>query len=153
MTLQKLPLSVGDSLPPLSRVVTQEKMDRFEAVGWLFVSAVPLAETPTNIHTNIDSAREMGLPRPVASGQMSFAYLHELLARQFGADFRQGGQLSVTFLKPVYASDTVSAHGVVIGQDKIDHRTRFTLQVWLENQHGEKTSVGHAEVTIPSPLT
>jgi acyl dehydratase len=84
---------------------------------------------------------------------MSFAYLHELLARQFGADFRQGGQLSVTFLKPVYDGDTVTAHGVVIGKDKIEHRTRFTLRVWLENQHGEKTSVGHAQVIIPSPLT
>jgi acyl dehydratase len=153
MTLQKIPLNVGDSLPPIPKVVTQEKIDRFEAVGWLFVSGDGIAETPTNIHTNVDSAREMGLPRPVASGQMSFAYLHELLARQFGADFRQGGQLSVTFLKPVYDGDTVTAHGVVIGKEKIEHRTRFTLQVWLENQHGEKTSVGHAQVIIPSPLT
>jgi acyl dehydratase len=153
MTLQQSSLKVGDSLPSISKTVTQEKMDQFETVGWQFASEAGTAETPTNIHTNTNSAREMGLPRPVASGQMSFAYLHELLARQFGADFRQGGQLSVTFLKPVYDGDTVTAHGVVSSKDKIDHRTRFTLEVWLENQHGGKTSVGHAEVVVPSPLT
>ena len=101
MTLLELPFDVGDSLPPLSRTITQEKMDRFEAVGRQLASEGGAGETPTNIHTNTASAREMGLPRPVASGQMSFAYLHELLARQFGIDFRQGGQLSVTFLKPI----------------------------------------------------
>jgi acyl dehydratase len=84
---------------------------------------------------------------------MSFAYLHELLARQFGPDFRQGGHLSVTFLKPVYAGDTLTAHGVVSNKENIDHRTRLGLQVWLENQQGEKTAEGYVEVIIPSPLT
>lgn len=153
MTVQQSSLNVGDRLPPITRTVTQEKLGRFEAVGEVLVSGNSEAGTPTNIHTDTVSAQEMGLARPVASGQMSFAYLHELLARQFGPDFRQGGQLSVTFLKPVYAGDTLTAGGVVSSKENIDHRTQLRLQVWLENQQGEKTSVGNAEIIIPSPLT
>jgi 3-hydroxybutyryl-CoA dehydratase len=153
MTLQQSSLNVGDRLPPITRTVTQEKLGRFEVVGEILVSDNSEAGIPTNIHTDTVSAQEMGLARPVASGQMSFAYLHELLARQFGPDFRQGGQLSVTFLKPVYAGDTLTAGGVVSSKENIDHRTQLRLQVWLENQQGEKTSVGNAEIIIPSPLT
>jgi acyl dehydratase len=153
MTLQESSLNVGDCLPPVIKNITQEKIDRFETVGGMLGSDNGEAGKPTNIYTDTARAREMGLARPVASGQMSFAYLHELLARQFGFDFRQGGQLSVTFLKPVYAGDTLTARGVVTSKEDLDHRTRLSLQVWLENQQGKKTSVGYAEVFIPSPLT
>ncbi|GIS83135.1 MAG: hypothetical protein CM1200mP15_17670 [Dehalococcoidia bacterium] len=56
----------------------------------------------------------MGLERPIASGQMSYSYIHELLCREFGIDFRQGGDLSGhLFPKPVYAGDTVTGNGIV----------------------------------------
>jgi hypothetical protein len=153
MSAEKLGLAVGDHLPAVTRSITQEKIDQFEQVGRLLKSQEPEETTPTNIHTNANKASEIGLPRPIASGQVSFAYLHELLARQFGADFRQGGQLSVTFLKPVYAGDVVTAHGLVTKQEKVERRTRLLLQVWLENQNGQITAAGEAEVIIPSPLT
>ena len=95
----------------------------------------------------------MGLERPIASGQMSYSYIHELLCREFGIDFRQGGDLSVTFLKPVYAGDTVTANGIVEDRKNVDGRTTLSLNVWLENQDGNKTSTGKATVTIPSPRT
>ena len=153
MSTDRLGLAVGDHLPAITKNVTQEKMDRFEQVGRMLKSKGQEEPAPINIHTDAIRAREMGLSRPVASGQMSFAYLHELLARRFGADFRQGGQLSVTFLRPVYLGDVVTARGVVIKQEKVEHRTRLFLQVWLENRNGQRTATGEAEVIIPSPLT
>jgi acyl dehydratase len=84
---------------------------------------------------------------------MSFAYLHELMCRAFGEDFRQGGLLSVTFLKPVYDGDVVSAHGLVHEKELVNGRTKLRLKVWLENQEGIKTCAGEAEVVVPSPLT
>ena len=91
--------------------MTQDKMDLFESVARLAVQPEQGAAPSVNIHTDADRAKELGLTRPIASGQMSFAYLNEMLSRAFGIDFRQGGQLSVTFLKPVYDGDTVTAHG------------------------------------------
>jgi MaoC like domain len=153
MSAERLGLAVGDYLPSLTKLVTQKKMNQFEQAGRLIKSEMPEESIPTNIHTDVKRAREMGLSRPAASSQMSFAYLHELLARQFGIDFRQGGRLSVTFLRPVYAGDVVTAHGMVVKQEKLEHRAKLTLQVWLENQNGERTASGEAEVIIPSPLT
>jgi hypothetical protein len=153
MTLPKSILNVGQRLPTFTRSINLEKMLLFESVGEAMASGKPAAPAPVNIHTDAARAREMGLAGPVASGQMSLAYLHELLARQFGRDFRQGGRLSVRFVKPVGPGDTLSAHGVVTARTQVEGRTRLTLEVWLENQQGEKTSVGEAQVTIPSPLT
>ena len=152
-TLEVSNLRPGDELPSFDRGITQEQIDRFEYVGQDAAGQDGNGPPPLNIHTDSERAREMGLTRPVASGQMSFALLHELLARSFGADFRQGGELSVTFLKPVYGDDTVTARGVVEEAETAEGRTSMALRVWLENQDGVQTCAGQARVTIPSPLT
>ena len=153
MTTKAAELKVGDELTGFAKTVTQDKMDRFESVARLAVHPDQGAVPSDNIHTNAERAKELGLNRPIASGQMSFAYLHELLSRVFGADFRQGGQLAVTFLKPVYDGDTVTAHGVVLENETVDGRAKLRVQVWLENQEGIKTCVGEAGVLVPSPIT
>lgn len=150
MTLRETTLNIGDPLPGFTRTITQRKIDLFESVARLAVPPESGGAAPVNIHTDADRARELG---PIASGQMSFAYLHELLCRAFGIDFRQGGRLSVTFLKPVYDGDTVTAHGRVQEKEWVNGRTRLGLQVWLENQDGIKTCAGEAEVVVPSPFT
>ncbi len=142
----------GEELVGSVKVITQEAIDRFEYVGQDAAGQEGNGPPPVNIHTDDARAREMGLTRPVASGQMSFAFLHELLARRFGADFRQGGDLSVTFLKPVYGGDSVTAHGVVVEVDTKDGRAVVKLRVWLENQDGVQTCAGRAVVMVPSPL-
>ena len=145
-------INSGEELAGSVKVITQEAIDRFEYVGQDAAGQDVNGPPPVNIHTDDARAREMGLTRPVASGQMSFAFLHELLARRFGADFRQGGDLSVTFLKPVYGGDSVTAHGVVEEIDTEDGRAVVNLRVWLENQDGVQTCAGRAVVTVPSPL-
>ena len=151
MTLRKATLEAGDYLPAITRTITQEKINRFKSAGQ--VLALNNVEAGKTASAPAGTVQATGLPRSVAPSQMSFAYLHELLARQFGADFRQGGQLSVSFLQPVYPGDTLTARGLVSSREQIECRTRLTLQVWLENQQAEKTSEGHAQVVVPSPLT
>ena len=153
MPTDVLIITIGESLPPISKVITREKIEAFEALGHALRTQGADQSAVANIHTDPGIARQRGLDQPVASGQMSFAFLHEIVARRFGIDFRQGGILSVTFLKPVYAGDVVTAHGVVAGSQLLEGRNRVSLDVWLENQHSEKTAVGRAEVTVPSPLT
>ena len=146
-------MPVGHRLAPVTKTVSQDKIDRFESLSRSLRSGQE-EPAPSNLHTDAAQARRMGLAGPIASGQMSFAYLHELLARQFGDDFLWGGRLSVTFVKPVAAGDTVTAQGVV--QERRSEaggpRTHYVLEVWLENQRGERTSLGEAQVTVPSPL-
>ena len=146
-------LDIGYRLNSVSKTLDQDRMDRFEKVGRILITEGEETDEPTNIHTDPEKAKAMGLERPIASGQMSYSYIHEMLCREFGIDFRQGGNLSVTFLKPVYAGDTVTTNGIVEDSQDVDGRRTLSNNVWLENQDGNKTSTGSANVTIPSPRT
>ena len=146
-------LDIGYRLNSVSKTLDQDRMDRFEKVGRILITEGEETDEPTNIHTDPEKAKAMGLERPIASGQMSYSYIHEMLCREFGIDFRQGGDLSVTFLKPVYAGDTVTTNGIVEDSQDVDGRRTLSINVWLENQDGNKTSTGSANVTIPSPRT
>ena len=145
---------VGYPLPSVSKSVHQENIDDFMAAGRLLTSQVgPDPSAP--VRSNIDGERGQANCHTGsrAPNQMGFAYLHELLARRFGADFRQGGQLSVTFSGLAYSGDQLTAHGVVSNEEAADLRSRLSLRVWLKNQKGELTATGVAQVTVPSPLT
>src|SRR6058998_2815130 len=54
------------------------------------------------------------------------------------------GMMSTAFIKPVYAGDRLSVHGVIKDRQAENGATRVVVEVWVENQHGEKTAVGHA---------
>ena len=91
---------------------------------------------------------------PTSAKLMGFAYLHELMASGYGIDFRQGGQLDVSFSESLPASPgKYTAHGAVSLEKPVAHRTSLCLQVWLETQDGTTAAFGLAQVTIPSPLT
>lgn len=52
--------------------------------------------------------------------------------------------MAVKFIKPVYTDDTLTVHGTVIEKTPENGVTRVTVEVWVENQQGEKTMVGTA---------
>ncbi len=145
-------------LPRVEKRVTEESIERFEEARH-FILAGARAGTgvtmplPVNIHTGAELARAMGLARAVVPGELSIAYLHELLDRSFGIDFRQGGRLNVDFLRPAYAGDILTAQGLVTEKEPVNGRVNWRLQVWLANQRGERTAAGEAWVTVPSPRT
>ena len=145
-----------DYLPSVTKRVTEEVIEGFEAATRSIVtgkSDSPGSPSPVNIHTGAELASAMGLAAAVAPTELSLAYLHELLDRNFGIDFRQGGRLSVNFLRPVYAGDFLTARGLVLQKEAVEDRVKWRLLVWLENQRGEQAAAGEAQVTVPSPLT
>jgi acyl dehydratase len=52
--------------------------------------------------------------------------------------------MSMTFIKPVLAGDRLTVHGVVTDKRPEHGRTRVVVEVWCENQDGDKTAVGTA---------
>ncbi len=147
-------LEVGYSLPTLTKSVQRENIDEFRAADRLLPVQAGL-DPSVPVRSDIDGGRSQANCHTGsrAPNQMGFAYLHELMARRFGADFRQGGQLSVTFSSLAYSGDQLTAHGAVRNEEAVDLRNRLSLRVWLENQKGELTATGVAQVTVPSPLT
>ena len=125
-------ITVGQTLPPLVKEITQRKIDAYSGVR------------PRSIHTDPSWAAAKGFRAPLAQGMMSTAYVSELMVGLLGEGFIQGGHMAVKFIKPVYTDDTLTVHGTVIEKTPENGATRVTVEVWVENQHGEKTMVGTA---------
>ena len=134
--------AIGDKLPSLEKEISQRKIDAYSVVR------------PKSIHTDPDWARQKGFRAPLAQAMMSTAYVSELMTRFLGAGFVRGGTLSMIFIKPVYAGDRLTVHGVVKEKRLEGDATRIVVEVWCENQHGEKTAVGTASgLQRPEPRT
>jgi acyl dehydratase len=123
---------VGQSLPPLVKDVSQRRIDVYSGVR------------PRSIHSDEAFAREKGFRTCLAQGMMSTAYASQLMVKLLGPGFARGGTLSMAFIKPVYAGDRLIVRGVVRDRQPENGATRVVVEVWVENQHGEKTAVGHA---------
>jgi len=135
--------------------VTEETVESWEAAHRILVgeAAMTRGASTGSVHTGAELASGMGLTAMAAPEELGLAYLHELLDRRFGIDFRQGGRLTVNYRRPIYAGDSLTALGVVTGTERDGDRSVWKLQVWLENGRGEPVVTGDAQVTVPSPLT
>src|SRR5713101_1491958 len=131
-------IAIGQELPTLVKEISQRQIDTYSGVR------------PRSIHTDEAWARQKGFRTTLAQGMMSTAYVSEMMTRFLGAGFVKGGTMSVAFIKPVYAGDRLTAHGVVKGRRRENGATRVVVEVWCENQHGEKTAVGTASGLSPA---
>lgn len=95
-------------------------------------------------HTDVEFARTRGLRTAIASGTQSEGHLVELMIQLFGAEWFSHGTLDIKMTGPVELDDIVTAKAVV--KEKADDvgATRYVLDVWVENQRGEKSIVGSA---------
>jgi acyl dehydratase len=133
------PVTIGAELPSLTKEISQRKIDAFSGVR------------PRSIHTDEAWAKAKGFRAPLAQAMMSTAYVSELMTRLLGSGFVKGGTMSMAFIKPVFAGDRLTVHGVIKDKRAEDGVTRVVVEVWCENQHGEKTAVGTASGTVPPP--
>jgi acyl dehydratase len=101
-------------------------------------------------HADPEAGQRMGLRSAFAWGLMSNAYLEGLLLAAFGdAALEHGADLQVTFVKPVFAGDTIVAHVEVQSvEETVDQRSRLTLEAWCENQAGVRVTAGLATVIV-----
>ena len=125
-------LKAGQALPSLVKDVSQRRIDVYSGVR------------PRSIHSDEAFAREKGFRTCLAQGMMSTAYVSQMMVKLLGPGFARGGTLSMAFIKPVYAGDRLTVRGVVKDKQSDNGATRVVVEVWVENQHGEKTAVGHA---------
>jgi phosphate acetyltransferase/phosphate butyryltransferase len=131
-TTTRAAIAIGQALPALTKPIGQRKIDAFSGVR------------PNYIHSDEAFARSKGFRAPLAQAMMSTAYVSEMMTRFVGAGYVKGGTLSMTFIKPVLAGDTLSVHGVVKETRPEGARTRVVVEVWCVNQAGDKTAVGTA---------
>ena len=134
---------VGDPLPPLTKNMTQEAINRFEQSGG--------AKGPSQF-TDLETARStLGTASTVASGRMSLTFAIELLRRYFGAEvYNRGGMVDLRFLRPVRPGDSVTFTGKVTGTAKEADGNRVSVEVSATNQKGDVTAAGTGACLVPS---
>jgi acyl dehydratase len=125
-------LMIGRALPPLTKDVSQRRIDVYSGVR------------PRSIHSDEAWARQKGFRTCLAQGMMSTAYVSQMMVALLGPGFARGGTMSMAFIKPVYAGDRLTVRGVIKDKQSDNGATRVVVEVWVENQDGEKTAVGHA---------
>ena len=129
--------TIGQELPALVKNLSQRRIDAYSGVK------------PRSIHSDDAWARQKGFRTCLAQGMMSTAYVSQMMVKLLGPSFAKGGTLSMAFVKPVYADDRLTVHGVVKEKRPENGATRVVVEVWVENQHGDKTAVGHATGLVP----
>ena len=98
------------------------------------------------IHVDPDAARGVGLDGTIAHGMLSMAFLGQVVTDWLAALPASGGwlaRLRVRFQAMVRPEDTLTCHGILVAGSEAG---RQSLQVWAENQRGERVTSGDAEV-------
>jgi acyl dehydratase len=126
------PVEVGEALPTLTKTPRHRQLDCYSGVR------------PKSIHTDPEWARKKGFKDVIAQAMMSTAYVSQMMVNFLGEGFVKGGTISVSFIKPVIAGDTLTVHGMIRSREPDGDRTRVTVECWCQNQDGIKTMVGTA---------
>lgn len=139
------PAEVGTKIATVSKTITQEKINLFEACGLR-------GEERRSFHTDPEAAlKALGTTTPIASGRMQLSFAAEALRRFFSPEvFNHHGSLDCRFLRPVVEGDTITVNGRVTETQAEEHGTRVTVEIWCENQHGDKTAVGTGGTLVPT---
>jgi hypothetical protein len=93
-------------------------------------------------------AAETGLKAPIQTGEMSSAYITEMCVNHFGAALFQGARVVCKYVASTCANEVISTHGVVREKIAKGNGYRFIVDVWAQNEAGEKKTVGWVEVDI-----
>jgi acyl dehydratase len=123
----------GDELKPLRK----EPVTKVQLVKYAGASG-----DYNLIHTDDETARRIGLEGVIAHGMLSMGFLGEYAAGIAGPE--RVRRLKVRFAAMVRPGDELTCRGVV---QKVEGG-RVVLELWAENQNGDKVTTGEAEVEI-----
>ena len=93
-------------------------------------------------------AAETGLIAPIQTGEMSSAYLAEMCVNHFGAQMFRGARFVCKYVASTYANEVITTHGVVREKTPKGNGFRFTVDIWTDNEAGEKKTIGWLEADV-----
>jgi acyl dehydratase len=106
------------------------------------IESPPRRAPRVNIHTDDDAARKAGYRAPIAAGEQTYALMANFILDSFGAEFLRGGRLEAALVKPVFYGDKLTMRARVIEAPG----PALQLEVWTENDRGERVLTGTARV-------
>ena len=131
-------IEVGAEIPPFVRQPGFHHWNRYAAVNDEFVP----------IHMDDEAGRAAGYPSAFGQGNLQWSYLHNVL-RQWLGDDGTIERLSCTFRGANVKDQTVTARGRITAVSEREGRRVVELDVWTENDAGERMAPGTARVSFP----
>ena len=119
-----------------TKTFTEEDVERFIAI----------TGDVNPLHVDEEYAAGTRFGRRVLHGMLTaslFSTMVGMLIPGTGAIYRAQ---TLTFLRPVFIGDTVTAHFVVRHLDREKHR--LTIDAWIENEAGERVVAGVCEAGL-----
>lgn len=102
---------------------------------------------PPTIHDDDAYARKQGLPGIISDGMITTNWIHGLLIDMFGPAAAATGRLRTKYIAPIYEDQVViTCVRVISASDNGGQETVYALEVWCEDDHGKKLTVGDAQV-------
>ena len=132
-------VNIGDELPPLVKgPIRQIQLTRYAGASGDF----------NPIHQDEEFARSAGMGGVFAHGMLSMGFVAQAVTDWAGAG--RVRKLGVRFAGLVRLKDVVTCRGRVVAKSSKDDVHLIELDVWAENQRGEKIVTGRASVALPS---
>jgi acyl dehydratase len=131
----------GEAIPSLAKRITQEQIDAYAEVSG----------DHNPIHLNPEAARAVGLDGTIAHGMLSMAFLGQLLTDWLAQRTSESGttgwvaRLRARFQAMARPGDTLTCRGVRVGAPT---QGRQRVEVWIDNQRGERVITGDADVVV-----
>jgi acyl dehydratase len=94
-----------------------------------------------------ERAKADGLPGPIVPGVMQLGLMNRVL-RNFAGIYGTVGNVDVSFRRSVIHGDNLKAHALVTDTDEAARTVK--LDVFLENDRGERPLQGTADVVLPA---
>ncbi|MEX0682655.1 MAG: MaoC family dehydratase [Dehalococcoidia bacterium] len=132
MTQQRTLAEVGASLPSVTKLITQDKINTYAQAGG----------DKNPLHTDAEFAARTQFGGTIAHGMLVLAYVSEMLTAAFGEDWLARGRMKIRFRAPARPGDTVTASGNVT----FTSGGRIVCAVECRNSAGELLISGEAEV-------
>ena len=130
---------VGQELPPFVNKTGLMELNRFAGAN----------EELVPIHMDVEAAKKAGLPDVIVMGNLKVAYLSNVLT-DWAGDKGMVKKLSCQYRGMDVVNATLTAKAKVTNKYVKDGEHLIDLEVWVENDKGQKTTPGAATVRLPS---
>ena len=106
-----------------------------------------------NFNRVFEIGDSVSMSEPETGRLLSFAYIHEFLAKTYGMDFLKGGLINVNFWNSLSPDQSCTVSAEVYDISEVTKRVRNDLNVWVKRQDDVLVASGIATILIPSPIT
>lgn len=139
---------VGDEIRGPVRGITTTRIEWYDS-AMLSAATNELRQVGSNIHTDEAFANSEGFSGVNADGMIMTNWCSEMLVKAFGIHYLERGSLRNKYIKPTNLGVELHVRGrIKEAATESKGGTRYTLDVWCEDQKGTKLVDGDATVEV-----